>query len=109
MLYHRTIGDRNQRERASERVRDSQRESQWKGQKEPKREPDRLLRMLLWEPKQHFLFVCSLGTMWFNELGYEPIVTFSNMLNWTAMALGNHDFDLGSVDLADFSKWVQGS
>ena len=45
--------------------------------------------------------------MWFNELGYEPIVTFSNMLNWTAMALGNHDFDLGSVDLADFSKWVQ--
>ena len=54
------IGTRgSQRERASERVRDSQRESQWKGQKEPKREPDRLLRMLLWEPKQHFLFVCS--------------------------------------------------
>ena len=48
-----------------------------------------------------------LGTMWFNELGYEPIVTFSNLLNWTAMALGNHDFDLGSIDLADFSKWVQ--
>jgi len=46
------------------------------------------------------------GTMWFNELGYEPIVTFSNMLNWTAMALGNHDFDLGSIDLADFSKQV---
>ena len=45
--------------------------------------------------------------MWFNELGYEPIVTFSNMLNWTAMALGNHDFDLGSIDLADFSKWIQ--
>merc|ERR1712212_1376287 len=46
------------------------------------------------------------GTMWFNELGYEPIVTFSNMLNWTAMALGNHDFDLGSMDLADFSTKV---
>ena len=45
--------------------------------------------------------------MWFNELGYEPIVTFSNMLNWTAMALGNHDFDLSSIDLADFSKWIQ--
>ena len=45
--------------------------------------------------------------MWFNELGYEPIVTFSNMLNWTAMALGNHDFDLGSMDLAAFSKWIQ--
>ena len=44
------------------------------------------------------------GTMWFNELGYEPVVTFSNMLNWTAMALGNHDFDLGTEDLAEFSK-----
>ena len=27
--------------------------------------------------------------MWFNELGYEPVVAFSNLLNWTAMALGN--------------------
>jgi len=46
------------------------------------------------------------GTMWFSKLGYEPIVTFGNMLNWTAMALGNHDFDLGVSDTADFSKQV---
>ena len=32
--------------------------------------------------------ICQ-GTMWFNELGYEPVVAFSNLLNWTAMALGN--------------------
>ena len=44
--------------------------------------------------------------MWFNELGYEPIVKFSNLINWTAMALGNHDFDLSSVALADFSRWL---
>ena len=43
------------------------------------------------------------GTMWFSEFKYEPIVKFGNLLNWTAMGLGNHDFDLGAADLADFS------
>merc|ERR1712223_2162191 len=62
------------------------------------REPDRTLTLNAGDYFQ--------GTMWFNELGYEPIVKFSNPLNWTAMALGNHDFDLGSVDLADFSRKV---
>ena len=62
------------------------------------REPDRTLTLNAGDYFQ--------GTMWFNELGYEPIVKFSNLLNWTAMALGNHDFDLGSVDLADFSRWL---
>jgi len=44
------------------------------------------------------------GTMWFSEFKYEPVVEFGNLLNWTAMGLGNHDFDLGAEDLADFSK-----
>merc|ERR1719481_1989597 len=44
------------------------------------------------------------GTMWFSEFKYEPVVKFGNILNWTAMGLGNHDFDLGAVDLADFSR-----
>ena len=73
-------------------------------QGEPKREPE-IERQR--ESQGEFPSCLFLGTMWFNELGYEPIVTFSNLLNWTAMALGNHDFDLGSIDLADFSKWVQ--
>ena len=42
--------------------------------------------------------------MWFSEFKYEPVVKFGNIMNWTAMGLGNHDFDLGSVDLADFSR-----
>ena len=41
--------------------------------------------------------------MWFSEFKYEPVVKFGNLLNWTTMGLGNHDFDLGAVDLADFS------
>jgi len=43
------------------------------------------------------------GTMWFSEFKYEPVVEFGNLLNWTTMGLGNHDFDLGSEDLAKFS------
>ena len=46
------------------------------------------------------------GTMWFSKLKYDPVVKFGNLLNWTAMGLGNHDFDLGAEDLADFSNAV---
>merc|ERR1712215_610109 len=46
------------------------------------------------------------GTMWFSKLKYDPVVKFGNQLNWTAMGLGNHDFDLGATDLAGFSKEV---
>ena len=42
--------------------------------------------------------------MWFSKFKYEPVVEFGNLLNWTAMGLGNHDFDLGAEDLADFSR-----
>ena len=47
------------------------------------------------------------GTMWFSKLKYDPVVKFGNLLNWTAMGLGNHDFDLGAEDLADFSSAVK--
>ena len=41
--------------------------------------------------------------MWFSKFKYDPVVKFGNLLNWTTMGLGNHDFDLGAGDLADFS------
>ena len=44
--------------------------------------------------------------MWTSKLKYDPIVKFGNLLNWTAMGLGNHEFDLGFEDLAEFSRAV---
>ena len=39
------------------------------------------------------------GTIWYTMFKYEPVVEFGNMLNYTAMGLGNHDFDDGAVGL----------
>jgi len=33
------------------------------------------------------------GTIWYEEFKYQGVMDFSNMLNYTAAALGNHDFD----------------
>jgi len=33
------------------------------------------------------------GTIWYEEFKYKGVMEFSNMLNYTAAALGNHDFD----------------
>ena len=33
---------------------------------------------------------------------YEPVLEFGNLLNYTAMGLGNHDFDDGVGGLAPF-------
>ena len=33
---------------------------------------------------------------------YEPVLQFGNLLNYTAMGLGNHDFDDGVGGLAPF-------
>ena len=33
---------------------------------------------------------------------YEPVLEFGNLLNYTAMGLGNHDFDDGVAGLAPF-------
>jgi len=46
------------------------------------------------------------GTMWTSKLKYDPVVKFGNLLNWTAMGLGNHEFDEGLEDLAQFSSNV---
>jgi 2',3'-cyclic-nucleotide 2'-phosphodiesterase (5'-nucleotidase family) len=46
------------------------------------------------------------GTMWYTIFKYEPVVEFSNLLNYTAMALGNHDFDDGSEGLQPFVERV---
>jgi len=37
------------------------------------------------------------GTAWYTKLKYGPMVEFGNLLNYTAMGVGNHDFD-DSVD-----------
>jgi len=42
------------------------------------------------------------GTIWYTILGYGPILELSNMLNYTAMSLGNHDFDNGVEGLIPF-------
>ena len=46
------------------------------------------------------------GTMWYTVFKYQPVVEFSNLLNYTAMALGNHDFDDGSEGLQPFLNQV---
>ena len=46
------------------------------------------------------------GTMWYTIFKYEPVVEFSNLLNYTVMALGNHDFDDGSEGLQPFLEQV---
>lgn len=44
------------------------------------------------------------GTIWYTMFKYEPVVEFGNMLNYTAMGLGNHDFDDGSIGLDPFRQ-----
>ena len=71
---------------------------------------------------------CSQGTMWYTFFKYRPVVQvinslfpfsiffihlkmltveqFSNLLNYTVMALGNHDFDDGTTGLQPFVNQV---
>jgi 2',3'-cyclic-nucleotide 2'-phosphodiesterase (5'-nucleotidase family) len=42
------------------------------------------------------------GTIWYTLFGYEPVLEFNNLLNYTAMGLGNHDFDDGIDGLLPF-------
>jgi 2',3'-cyclic-nucleotide 2'-phosphodiesterase (5'-nucleotidase family) len=46
------------------------------------------------------------GTMWYTILKWKPVVTFANMLNFTAYTLGNHDFDDGIDGLMPFLSKV---
>ena len=46
------------------------------------------------------------GTIWYSILKYDPVVTMANLLNYTAYALGNHDFDDGVSGLLPFLNQV---
>jgi len=43
------------------------------------------------------------GTLWYTKFKYEPMIKFGNHLNYTAMGLGNHDFDDGVKGLIPFA------
>ena len=44
------------------------------------------------------------GTVWYTKFKYKPMIEFGNMLNYTAMGLGNHDFDDSILGLAPFAE-----
>ena len=46
------------------------------------------------------------GTMWYTVFKYQPVVEFSNVLNYTAGSLGNHDWDDGGEGLQPFVNGV---
>ena len=46
------------------------------------------------------------GTMWYSVFKYQPVVEFSNLLNYTAGSLGNHDWDDGGEGLQPFVSGV---
>ena len=46
------------------------------------------------------------GTMWYSVFKYQPVVEFSNILNYTAGSLGNHDWDDGGEGLQPFVSGV---
>jgi len=47
------------------------------------------------------------GTLWYSAFKYEPMIKFGNRLNYTAMGLGNHDFDDGVKGLIPFADGTQ--
>ena len=46
------------------------------------------------------------GTLWYSKFKYEPMIEFGNHLNYTAMGLGNHDFDDQIEGLTPFSDMI---
>ena len=44
------------------------------------------------------------GTLWYSKFKYEPMIKFGNRLNYTAMGIGNHDFDDGADGLVPFAE-----
>ena len=47
------------------------------------------------------------GTAWYTKLKYGPMVEFGNLLNYTAMGVGNHDFDDSVDGLVPFAEQVE--
>ncbi|XP_040564234.1 protein 5NUC [Lepeophtheirus salmonis] len=46
------------------------------------------------------------GTIWYSVFKYKAVMEFANMLNYTAMSLGNHEFD---DDLSGIEPFVKGA
>ena len=51
-----------------------------------------------------FNFRDFLGTVWYSKFKYRPMIEFGNLLNYTAMGLGNHDFDDSILGIAPFAE-----
>ena len=47
------------------------------------------------------------GTAWYTKLKYGPMVEFGNLLNYTAMGVGNHDFDDSVQGFVPFAEQVE--
>ena len=47
------------------------------------------------------------GTAWYTKLKYGPMVEFGNLLNYTAMGVGNHDFDDSVDGFVPFAEQVE--
>ena len=46
------------------------------------------------------------GTVWYSVFKYAPVVEFGNLMNYTAMGLGNHDFDDHIAGITPFAEQV---
>jgi len=44
------------------------------------------------------------GTVWYTEFKYGPMIEFGNLMNFTAMGVGNHDFDDSITGFAPFAE-----
>merc|ERR1712179_693607 len=44
------------------------------------------------------------GTVWYTEFKYAPMIEFGNLMNFTAMGVGNHDFDDSITGFAPFAE-----
>ncbi|CAB4062621.1 NT5E [Lepeophtheirus salmonis] len=44
------------------------------------------------------------GTIWYSVFKYKAVMEFANILNYTAMSLGNHEFDDGLEGIDPFVK-----
>merc|ERR1711892_1373208 len=44
------------------------------------------------------------GSVWYTKFKYHPMIEFGNVLNYTAMGVGNHDFDDSIVGFAPFAE-----
>ena len=46
------------------------------------------------------------GTVWGSRLKYAPALEFGNLLNYTAMGIGNHEFDDSIAGITHFAEQV---